>query len=88
MKTNYKDLPTIGETIHEEIELTHYLMNSLANYVGSKPVDRRVLIASISQICKLVFTNQTPFNIKEQCEEIDMFCEFLKSHALRDAVRS
>ena len=80
--------PTIGPANADDRQLTHYLMNGLAHYVGQKPVDRRTLIAALSEICKLVFTNQTPFNVKEQCEEIDAFCQWLKSHALKDAVRS
>lgn len=83
VKTSYSDLPTIGEAIPEERQLTNYLMIALVHYIEQKSVDRRVLIASISEICKLVFTNQTPFAVKEQCEEIDMFCDFLKIHALR-----
>ena len=85
---NVSALPPIGESIPEERQLTNYLMNGLAHYVGQKEVDRRVLIASLSEICKLVFTHQTPFPVKEQCEEIDAFCNWLKSHALRGAVRS
>lgn len=84
----YQDMPAVGSANPEERQLTHYLMSGLAHYVGQKPVDRRVLIASLSEICKLVFTSQTPFPVKEQCEEIDAFCNWLKSHALKDAVRS
>lgn len=84
----YQDMPAVGAKTLEEHQLTNYLMQGLAHYVGQKPVDRRVLIASLSEICKLVFTNQTPFPVKEQCEEIDAFCNWLKSHALKDAVRS
>lgn len=84
----YNDLPMIGEPTLEELQLTHYLMNGLAHYVSINKVDRRVLIAALSEICKIVFTKQTPFNVKEQCKEIDNFCNWIKSHALKDAVRS
>lgn len=78
--------PSIGSATPQERQLTNYLMEGIAHYVGQKPVDRRELIVAISEISKLIFTNQTPLNVKEQCEEIEAFCDWLKSHALKNVL--
>jgi hypothetical protein len=80
-------METVGQATFDERYLTSYLLNGLALLAEKKPIERSTLIAAISQLCKLVFTQETPLSIKEQCEEIDAFCEFLKSHSLRNCVK-
>lgn len=81
-------LPTIGPSTPDERQLTSYLMDGLAHFASQRPIERRTLIAAMSDICKIVFTVETPLSIKEQCEEIDAFAAWLKNHALKNAVRS
>lgn len=80
--------PAYGKATPEEMRLTGYILEGLAHYTQRQPIKRRMLVSALSQICTLVFTVETPFDIKQQCEEIDDFCKFLKSQALRNAVRS
>ncbi len=82
------NLPSEGLPTQEESHFTNYLLSGISTYVSQKPTDRSILIAAISQISKIVFCQQTPFGVKEQCKEIDDFCNYLKKYALRDAVRS
>jgi hypothetical protein len=86
MTTN--KLPPIGHATQEEKEFTHFLLDTIADYIEKIPTDRRTLIAALSRACQIVFCQQTHFDVKQQCEEIDDFCAFLKSYALKDAKRS
>ena len=81
-------MPMIGPATENEIYFTTFLLDTIADYVEKIPTDRRVLICALSRACQIVFCQQTPFDVKQQCKEIDDFSAFLKSYALRDAVRS
>lgn len=79
---SYKKLSMIGLPTNEEKDFTNFLLNTIANYVEKTPTERRTLICALSALCKIVFCDQTHFDVKQQCEEIDDFCAFLKSYAL------
>lgn len=83
-----EDLPMEGKPTHEEAHFTGFLMEGISHYISQKPTDRRVLIAAISKVCQILFCEQTPLPVKRQCQEIDDFCNHLKKHALRGAIRS
>lgn len=81
------ELPIIGAVTIKEKRLTSYLLDGLNVFAKNEPIERRELIAVLSTLCMFVFTNNPSLNIKEQCIEIDAFADFLKSHALKDAVK-
>jgi hypothetical protein len=81
----YQKLPMIGPATDEEKEFTDFLLDTIADYVQKIPTERRTLICALSRACQIVFCHQTPLDVKQQCKEIDDFCGFLKSHALRNA---
>lgn len=86
MKNN--KLPPIGHATQEEKEFTHFLLDTIADYIEKIPTERRTLICAITRVCQIVFCQQTHFDVKQQCNEIDEFCNFLKSFAMREAKRS
>ena len=69
-------------------DLTTYLFNSLSVIAEKKPICRGELLEAAGNICIFLFTVESHLSIKGQCEEIDEFCIFLKSYAMKDAVRS
>jgi hypothetical protein len=75
------------EATEDEMLLTAFLMEGIATYVENKATDTCVLITALFEICKIVFSHQTSLNVKEQCNEIDLFCNLLKEHAMRHAVK-
>ncbi len=81
-KMNEKVTAIIGKMTEEEKEFVNYISDCIADYIEKKPTDRQTLIAALSHLCRIVFSIETPFDIQEQCREIDHFCEFLKSCAL------
>ncbi len=83
-----QELPMVGPATEEEEDFTRFLLETIADYVEKIPTERHVLICALSTACQIIFCHQTPLNVKQQCKEIDDFCAFLKSHALRDATRS
>lgn len=83
-----QDLPIEGFPTEEEEEFINYLLLGIDTYISRKPTDRRTLIAALSKISQIVFCEHTPLSIKQQCEEVDKFCNHLKKHALRNAKRS
>lgn len=84
---SYQKLPMIGPPTEEEREFTNFLLETIADYVEKIPTDRRVLICALSRLSQIIFCQETPLDVKNQCKEIDDFCAFLKSYALKDAVR-
>lgn len=84
----HEKLPMIGRATQEEKDFTNFLLDTISDYVGKIPTDRRTVICGLSTACQIVFCQETHFDVKQQCQEIDDFCAFLKSHALRDAVGS
>ena len=82
------ELPPTGHATQEEKEFTHFLLDTIADYIEKIPTERRTLICGLSRVCQIVFCQQTHFDIKGQCHEIDEFCNFLKSFAMRSAKRS
>lgn len=81
-------LPPIGPATEEEKQFTNFLLDTIADYIEKIPTERRTLICALSRACQIVFCQQTHFDVKGQCKEIDEFCAFLKSFALKDAKRS
>jgi hypothetical protein len=75
----------IEEPSKEELDFNRYLMKAIGDYISKKKTYRNVLLYAISQVCLITFCEETPLSVKEQCEEIDSFCNFLKGYALRDA---
>jgi hypothetical protein len=82
------DLPMIGFPTQEEMEFTNFLLDTVADYIEKIPTERRTMICALSKLSQIVFCNQTHLDVKGQCKEIDDFCNFLKSFAMRDAKRS
>lgn len=72
-----------SELTNQEKEFSSYLMEKIADYIEKKPTDRRILIVALSQICRITFCEQTPFDTETQCQEIEAFCEFLKLCSLK-----
>lgn len=85
---SYEKLPMIGPATDEEKEFINFLLETIADYIEKIPTDRRILICALSAVCKIVFCQETPLNFKQQCNEIDEFCAFLKEYALKYAVNS
>lgn len=85
---NNQKLPMIGPATEEEIDFTNFLLDTIADYVEKIPTERSTLICALSKLCQIVFCLQTPLDVKQQCKEIDDFCAFLKSYALKDALRN
>lgn len=71
----------------EEVQFRNFLKVGIATYIEKKPTDRTVLIAALSDLCRIVFCKETPLDIKEQCDEIDHFCRYLKNYAMRHAIK-
>lgn len=68
----------------QKIEVTRLLLDALGCYIEKNETDRRILIASLFDICVIVFTEQTGFDINKQCQEIDAFCNNLKKIAKKN----
>ncbi len=81
MKTELPEV--VGDAL-----FAHYLLQGISYYSEKNDIGRGTLIAALSYLCAVVFTDMTSLSIKEQCEEIDVFCDILKNHALKYAVRS
>jgi hypothetical protein len=73
--------PIFGKATERERALIDYLGNCLANYGEKNQIDRRELVCALFCMCRLVFTDQTPLDVKAQCDEIDDFCRHLKDSA-------
>lgn len=80
--SNEKILPDTREPTDKDLKFTYYLLNKIADYIDENDTDRREVLAALGESCRIIFCEQTPFNVKEQCEEIDHFCNFLKNHAM------
>ncbi len=73
---------TIKKKITEkDLNFIGYILNKVDEYISKKPLDRIALIEAIALLSKIVFCEQTPLNVKEQCEEIDIFYNHLKHYA-------
>lgn len=71
---------SIGPT-DEETKLLEYLGDCLNKWVNLHGASRKELNFALFYLCRELFTEQTPLSIKQQCEEIDGFCYFLKKAA-------
>ena len=81
--------PEIGsmrEPTEEEARFIAFILHGIATWVDYIPTDRSVLIAAISKLSQIVFCEQTPYDLKTQCNEIDVFAKCLKSYALRETL--
>ena len=70
-----------------EAHFVSFILCGIAQYVDKIPTERTCLIAAVAHLARMVFCEQTPFDLKGQCNEIDGFCNVLKNYALRDAKR-
>ncbi len=72
----------------DEEHFLDFILENISTYVANKPTERNTIMSAIYYLSQILFCEQTPLNIKEQCEEIDDFAAFLKNHAMRCAIKS
>lgn len=82
------NVPHIGHPTDKEKQFTNYMLDCIADYVEKIPTNRGALIFALSRLAQIVFCQETSCDVKKQCEEINDFCQFLKSYALKNAKRN
>lgn len=75
---DFTKLPVIGIPTDNETKLIDFIGNHLADYIEKHGTKRHELMALLSWLAKIMFTNQTSLNAREQGQEIDDFCKWLK----------
>lgn len=76
------DLPKVGPATESEREFTKYIGNCIADYVETRDIDRRDLIAAMFTMLYVVFDKQTHFKLEQKLAEVDDFCFYMKEKIL------
>jgi|FreactTroBogLake_1042271.scaffolds.fasta_scaffold66848_1 hypothetical protein len=66
------------------VELYDVIVNCIAQWIEENPTERKEIISVIFNLSRIMFCHQTFHEIKEQCNEIDRFCNSLKNYAINN----
>jgi hypothetical protein len=72
------------ERLEKKDKLTAYLFEKLTDYINNHDIPRSLVMWSVFDLCIFMFVISSSYSIKEQCEEIDSFCEHLKRYAMNN----
>jgi hypothetical protein len=68
-----------GKMTEREKKLMFHIGNSIADWIEVHKSTRQEMLCALSIIFHSLFSVDTPIlGVKEQCNEIDAFCDYLK----------